>query len=229
MNKIKNNLLSDYLWIIFLLLGIIGSVAVLFLTPLKQEINNSWHFYSKILVYVLLCLGVSFFPNRSKHWYLLIFVLFLICLGFIIPRIAYIGVMLFTSQGLKPFNQYYTLIYIILYPLITLIGALGYRVGGGTAGNTFKIAFGGQIFLLSGYLDLMWLIINNAEKPKILTHAHHIKIIIGHFPTFNETIIFALLHIPVFVLLILLPLDEWFQKFLNYHERNTSVNICSNP
>lgn len=211
--------LDNYLWMIFMLLGILGFVTIICFMPLKQEIQSTWQFYLKLFVYFLIALSIGFFPNRSKLEYLLVFIAFLICLGLIIPRIAFLAVVLSPAQDQNVFEQYYTLLYFILYPFITLLAAFAFRVGGGNIGHTIKIALGGQIFLLSGYLDIMWLLINGAKIPEVLNHAYHIKIIIGHFPTFQETIFFALFHIPVFLGLLGLPLDRWIKTLLHYDDR----------
>jgi hypothetical protein len=89
---------------------------------------------------------------------------------------------------------------------------LSYRIGGGTPGNCFKIGASGVIILFSGFLDLMWYIINPVEIPKTLQYAHHIKVILGHYATYTEGIIFCLFHIPLMLILMYLPLDSWIDK-----------------
>lgn len=197
----------------YLSLGLAGFLVIWFVLPRKHEADSLWPFLVKILFFVFLALGVSRFPNKSKYSYLLLLFPFLFYLGYLIPKISYCGFEGIPENIPGIFDELYTYLYLLLYPSIVLSLAGAYRLGGGSSGRCLKIGLVGMVLVFSGLLDIMWFVINPVSVPAVLKNAYHIKVIIGHFPSFNETILFALFHLPLVVGLFLIPFDKFFSKY----------------
>ena len=69
-----------------------------------------------------------------------------------------------------------------------------------------------MIIIFAGTLDLFYFQVNPVAFPDTIAYANHIKVIIGHYPTYPEAIIFALCHLPFLVGLWFLPLKKWILK-----------------
>lgn len=72
-----------------------------------------------------------------------------------------------------------------------------------------------MILIFSGFLDILWYVVNPVGIPETIVYAHHIEIILGHYPSFGEAIVFALLHLPILAIVLLLPLDRWVRTALD--------------
>lgn len=207
-------LIRRYLWLVFLLLGMIGFLVVWFAIPREPEIEKLWHLYLKLASYGCILGFIAFFPNKLKYGYLLVYAPFIVFLGYLIPRVSFFGVtgnVIVTN--FETVGEWYTLLYLLVVQMINFSVAFAYRMGGGTPGKTIKISLLATITLFSGFLDLAFYTINPVEIPEGgLIYAHHIIVFLGHAPSFNETIIFALCHIPLFLLVVFAPLDKWFER-----------------
>jgi len=206
------NFCKRHIWLVFASLGVAGSAAVWFLMPHKSEIDAPWQVVFKLLVFLLVILSISFFPNRLRQRHLLAILPLFVFAGFLVPRLSWFG---FTGAVLTSKYQlageFYTLLYLLVYPAIVMTTTLAYRLGGGTPGQCIKIGMSGVLILFSGFLDLLWYVVNPVELPKVIQYAHHIRIVIGHYPSYGEAIVFALCHVPLLVGLLVLPLDRWFR------------------
>jgi len=208
----KSRILEGYLWLIFLGLGILGFLYVWLFMPHKSEIEHSWQMWIKILFFMIISLSIAFFPNKFKTGYILVILPFLIFAGYLVPRISYFGFSgAVISNGYASSGEFYTILYLLLYPAIVLTTCLAYRIGGGTPGNTLKISLCGMLILFSGFLDILWYLINPVAIPTTIKYAHHIRVILGHYPTYKESIIFAICHLPIMVGILILPFDKWFE------------------
>lgn len=206
-------LMAKYLWIVFSILGLVGFLIVWYCMPHKGEIDSIWQVVFKLLMFLFIVLAVAFFPNKFKARYLLLILPFFIFTGYLIPRITYFAFRAIPMKLIPDAHlELYTLLFVMVFPAIVMTVCMAYRLGGGTPGNVIKIAFSAVIILFSGWLDFMWYTINPVEIPERIVYAHHIEVIIGHFPTYVETIIFAAAHIPLLVILNVLPLDKWIAK-----------------
>lgn len=203
-------------WLVFLALGAAGSATVWLFLPHKSEIDSPWQVVFKLSVFLLVVLAISFFPNHLRRGYLLAIVPFLGFAGYLVPRISYYG---FT--GVVPTNSYaqagnfYTLLYLLTYPALVLTTTSAFRLGGGRPGQCVKIALSGVIILFSGFLDLLWYLVNPVPIPQTMQYAHHIAVVLGHYASWRETIVFALCHIPLLAGLLALPLDRWFDRWFS--------------
>jgi hypothetical protein len=211
---------EQHLWLIFSLLGGMGGAVIWLFLPHNSDIDSIWLMLFKISVFLLICLGIAFFPNHFRHRYLLVCLPFLSFLGYVLPRISYLGFFggeILTDEMMT--GELYTFLYLLLYPGIILTVCLAYRMGGGSPGNTLKIALNGVILIFSGFLDILWPLVNPVEIPAVLP-AQHIKIVLGHFATYEEAVWFALFHIPVLIAVNLLPLDRWLRYLEPGNKRN---------
>lgn len=205
--------LKNWFWAICMFLGLVGFLVVWFFIPRNQYISTIWDLVFKFLIYAFILLGIATFPNKIKNGYMLTILPFIAFLGYIIPRISYFGY--FGAELDKvAFGEFYTALYLLNYPMITVATAFAYRIGGGTPGNTLKIPVCGMLIIFSGFLDIMWHLINPVALPEHI-YGSHLVIRFGRPPLFSEVIIFALCHIPLIIGVLLLPLDRWIKALVN--------------
>ncbi len=213
-----------YLWLVLMVLGTIGFLTVYLLMPHKSEIDSPLQVLYKIFVYLVIACGIAVFPNRSRHLHLLLLLPLVGFLGYIIPRISYLGFVAVPQKHANAEGEFYTYLYLMLYPAILLSIAFAYRLGGGTPGNCLKVVLSGVILIFSGFLDIFWFLVNPTGIPQTLQYAHHIKMIMGHYPSFGEAIVFALLHLPFLCIVLVLPLDKWLARLWTTRTYATSAN-----
>lgn len=212
MNRKNESLLTKNLWLLFGLLGLIGFFVVWIGMPHQPEIKSVGQLILKIFIFIAVSFSVAFFPNNSPKKHLLLVLPFFIFLGFLIPRTTFFAYVAIPQNWPNAEHEFYTFIWVMLFPAITMCIGIAYRIGGGTPGQTLKITLSSIIILFSGYLDFMWYTVNPVEMPDALIYAHHIELILGHYPSYTETIIFSLFHIPILIALLILPIDKWFSK-----------------
>ncbi len=204
--------LKNWFWVICMLIGGLGFLTIWFFMPHNHNINTIWELVFKFTVFAFIVLGVASFPNKLKHGYILTILPFVVFLGYVLPRISYYGY--FGAEvNSEAYGEFYTALYLLNYPLITLVTAFAYRIGGGTPGNTLKIPICGMMIIFSGFLDLMWPIINHMPLPEFI-YGNHLVIRFGRPPAYNEVVVFALCHIPLIIGVLALPLDKWIKSLL---------------
>lgn len=217
--------LKKYFWLVCLVIGIIGFGITWFFLPHQSPIDKIWWLIFKLTTYGFILLSVAFFPNKAKWGYLLVILPNFVFLGYILPRISYFGFSgtIATVNG----GEFYTTLYLLLFPLINLTTAFAYRMAGGSPGNVIKISLAGIIIIFSGYLDLMWYVINPVAIPETLKYSSHIIIFFGRAPKYWEGIIFALCHIPLLIAVLAAPLDKWFATFQNFLESSHQSKVAN--
>jgi hypothetical protein len=214
--------LKKNLWLILFFFGAIGFFITWSLFPHQKQIDSIWQLLFKLVAYGFIIGGIAFFPNKSKYKHLLVILPFFIFLGYLIPRISYFGfkgaaVSYFDSEGavvpnVEKSGEFYTILYLLLFNMINFTTTFAYRMGGGTPGNCIKISVSGVIIIFSGFLDVFWFLVNPGGIPDRIVEAYHIALFLGHPPTYTEGVIFAICHIPLFILVLLLPLDKWIDS-----------------
>ncbi|MBO3747537.1 hypothetical protein J5X84_15775 [Streptosporangiaceae bacterium NEAU-GS5] len=210
----RPNAVARHLWWIALATGAAAFVFVWLGTPHGRPIGAAWELLAKLFAFACLCCAIAFFPWTSRRLYWLLYVPFIFFTGYLLPRVSYFYYGDVTrSQG----DSFYTHLYLLLYPGIVLTVAAAYRLGGGTPGRCLKVALTGIVIVFSGFLDIMWQLVNPVQIPKTI-EAPHIVIFTGHPISFGATIVFALAHLPILVAINLLPLDRWFGT---HHEEAT--------
>jgi hypothetical protein len=199
-----------HLWWIALAIGAAGFAVTWLGTPHGREINAAWELGLKLLAFACLCWAIAFFPrgSRSAHW--LLYIPFVFFTGYAIPRISYFY--FGDVQRAEP-DSFYTHLYLLLYPGIVLTVAAAYRLGGGTPGRSLKVAATGIVIVFSGFLDVMWQLVNPVEIAAAID-APHITMFTGEPISFGATILFTLAHVPIILGINLLPLDRWICRLL---------------
>jgi hypothetical protein len=71
----------------------------------------------------------------------------------------------------------------------------------------------GIVLVFSGFLDIMWFVVNPVDLPAQID-APHINLITGGPISFGAAVVFALVHLPILIGINLLPLDRWFERLL---------------
>lgn len=215
MNQRLVRFLKSYFWILCILVGGIISFVIMFILPHKIYIDTILEPTIKIIAFIIVILGIAFIPNKgkpSRFGYLVILIALFSFLVYIIPRISYYGFIGIPKNEANCYDTFYTYLWLYLYPAIICTTCFAYRIAGGEPDKCIKIALIPIIGLFSGLLDLVWWPVNGLEIPDVL-QANHIRIIIGHWPSKTEAIIFALCHIPLAVIVLFVPLNKWFLKF----------------
>ncbi|MEU4514050.1 hypothetical protein Nocox_13605 [Nonomuraea coxensis DSM 45129] len=201
---------APHLWWIALLGGGGGAAFVWLATPHGREIQAAWQLGLKLLAFACLCCGIAFFPWASRRLYWLLYVPLVFFTGYVLPRISYFY---YGDTARVQGDGFYTHLYLLLYPGIVLSVAAAYRLGGGSPGNCLKIAVNGVLIVFSGFLDIMWQLVNPIPIPERID-APHIAVFTGGPISFGATILFALAHVPIVVGVALLPLDRWIDRLL---------------
>ncbi|MEV0197099.1 hypothetical protein [Nonomuraea sp. NPDC050691] len=201
---------APHLWWVALAVGMAGAVFVWLGTDHSREIAAAWQLGAKLLVFACLCCAIAFFPWTSPRLHWLLYVPFVFFTGYVIPRISYFY---YGDTARAQPDDFYTHLYLLLYPGIVLTVAAAYRLGGGSPGRCLKVMATGILIVFSGWLDLMWYTINPVERPEAID-APHINLFTGGPISFGATIVFALAHLPIIVGINLLPLDRWIGRLL---------------
>ncbi|MEU8799407.1 hypothetical protein [Spirillospora sp. NPDC048819] len=199
-----------HVWWIAFAAGVIGAAAVWLFMPHGRDIGSAWELPVKLLVFACLACGIALFPWPSKlpHWVL--YAPFLFFTGYLVPRIS--GFYYLDGERAQG-DSFYTHLYLLLYPGVVLTIAAAYRLGGGTPGRCLKVVFTGIVIIFSGFLDLMWYVVNPIGIPQEID-APHINLITGGPISFGATVVFALAHLPIIAGFNLLPLDRWIGRLL---------------
>ena len=204
------------IWIIAMAIGFVGFLLVFYFIPRRSQIDASWQMYCKILLFTIIVIGIAFFPNTHEKRQLILLVPIIIIIGFILPRISFfanVGIPAHYDGKLpNAYDEFYTYMYLVLFPFVISFCCLSYRLGGGLPGEVIKIGMSAVIILFSGTLDIMYFTINPVVIPEKMIYANHIKAILGYYPTFGETMVFFSFHLPLLVILWLLPLNKWIKN-----------------
>lgn len=201
---------AAHVWWIALAVGAGGFVFVWLATPHAREIGNTWDLVARLAAFVCLCVAIAFFPYVSPRLHWLLCVPFLFFTGYLIPRVSWF----YYGDGARlQGDSFYTHLYLLLYPGIVLTVASAYRLAGGSPGRTLKIMASGVVIVFSGFLDVMWQVVNPVKIPELID-APHINLFTGGPISFGAAIVFTLAHVPIVVVINLLPLDRWIGRLL---------------
>ena len=196
---------APHVWWIALAAGVAGAAFVWLALPHGRDIESPWELVAKLVVFGCLCCAIALFPwaPRLPHWVL--YAPFVFFTGYVVPRISGFY---YTDAQRAHGDSFYTHVYLLLYPGIVLTAGAAYRIGGGSPGRTLKVLVTGIVIVFSGFLDLMWYVVNPVGIPDRID-APHINVITGGPISFGATVLFALAHVPILVGVNLLPLDRW--------------------
>lgn len=204
-----------HVWRMALAAGAAGFAAAWLGTPHGREIGAAWQLLLKLFAFACLCCAIAFFPaapGRPQHR--LLYLPFIFFTGYVIPRISWFY---YGDAQRSLGGAFYTHLYLLLYPGIVLTVTAAYRLGGGTPGRCLKIAATGMVLVFSGFLDLMWFLVNPVGIPAAID-APHITLLTGRPLSFGETVLFAAAHLPILLAIELLPLDRWIGHLIGGRE-----------
>lgn len=201
--------MKRFFWVIALVLGIIGFLTVWFFLPHRSEIDHPFQILFRITVFLCISLSVAFFPNKMSWGYLLLLIPLATFVGFVLPRTGYFG---FFGAAMERPGDFYIHLYQLTYPAVMLSVCAALRIGGGTPGQVLKTAINGTLILFSGFLDVMFFIINPVDIPEVIGAAHHIALRLGRYPRYWEAIVLVVVHIPFIVGVTFIPFDRWAKK-----------------
>jgi hypothetical protein len=207
MRDAAKHVVKKYLWLVCFAVGLAGTALVLLTFSYRREEIGLGQFLAHILIFVIILLGISFFPNKFRLRYLLLSAPFFLYFGYVCPRMSYTAIFSLV-------DDYYTLENVMMFPLFVFSVCLAYRLGGGTGGKCLKTGLTGLILLFSGFVDIMWYIVNNVEYSTWPVTIPHIEAILGFTPTFFQLIIFASVHFILIAGVHILPLDRWIGRLL---------------
>lgn len=200
--------LARQLWWMALAGGAITFAIVWMATPPGRDVNTAPQFLLKLFAFLCLCAAIALFPWVERRMYLLLLVPFVFFTSYLLPRISYFY---YGDTHRLQGDEFYTHMYLLLYPGIVITTAAAYRLGGGSPGRTFKVAVSGIILVFSGLLDLMWMVVNPVPIPAMID-APHINVFTGGPISYTATIWFAVAHIPLLLAVNALPLDRWLGR-----------------
>ena len=218
------NTIRKYLWFISMFIGGAGALLIWMFLPHQSEIEEVWWLIVKFIAFAFIVLGISLFPNKLRHGHLLVCLPFIVFLSYIIPRLSFCGIFGTITEPVEQ-GKFYTILYLLCYPLIVMSVSFAYRMGGGSSGKTIKINIVGMLLIFSGLLDLCFNTANGRPLATSLDYAYHIITILGRAPTWIEGLIFALCHVPIIILVIFLPLETWFEKWKLVSVETTGVTL----
>jgi hypothetical protein len=220
--------LKKSLWLILFFFGAIGFIVTWLFFPHQKQIDSIWQLLFKFVTYGFIVGAIAFFPNKSKHKHLLVILPFFVFLGYLIPRISYFGFRGVAAGNVANSGEFYTILYLLLFPLINFTTTFAYRMGKGTPGNCIKISLSGIIIIFSGFLDISWFLVNPVNIPDRLAEAYHITLFFGHPATYTEGIFFAIFHIPLLITVLLLPFDKWINSISLAFDKHFNKNTLNN-
>lgn len=200
-------------WVVLALLGAAGAAVTWTALGRDSTLTSIWELVFKIAVFLVVAAAVATFPQGGRWHYLLACLPFVAFLGFVLPRISYFG--FFGGEILDDpvmTGELYTYLYLLLYPGIVLSVCAAYRLGGGPAGSTLKIAITGVVLIFSGFLDILWPLVNPVPLPEQVP-AEHIRVVLGHVASYREAVWFTVAHLPLLVAVQFLPLQRWLARF----------------
>ncbi len=208
-------------WIVPLLLAMAFAVYIYFFMPHEREIDSLGVLLFKLVPFFLASFSIAWFPQKAPTWLkvLLVFATLFPFLGFLVPRELHLAIEgLETGMGLYPtddpapvlavFGEFYTTM-AIMVPYVILMLAFAYRCGGGNASNSLKIAWSGILFMLSGFEDVMFWVVNaRGPIPEIASWAHHVTVFLGRAATRTELYLFMVVHFVLIAVVFVLPLGR---------------------
>ena len=194
---------------------LIGLFAI-FALPADREVKSLAIFLFKLLPFALAAITIALFDPAVLTRFnglkiVLVYGCFALFFFFYIPK-------LFFDVAFQEANNTYYLT-LLITPMMILCFTLAFRLGGGSTGNTLRIAFGSLTLMLSGLEDLLFLTINPHAVgskynpiPEVWDWVSHIKVRLGHYPTKEEAYIFIAVHILI-ALFIAFYHFRWLERF----------------
>jgi hypothetical protein len=205
--------------------GVLGAAVSWLAFPHGREVGSGWEYVAQLAVFFCITVAVALFPNRRPGWYVLVLAAFVVFAGYLFPRISWFY---YGDTARAQADLFYTHLYKLAYPAFVLTVTLAYRLGGGSPGRCLKIAWTGVLILFSGFLDVMWQVVNPIPIPPTID-APHISAILGGPVSFGVAVAFVIAHVPLVVALNLLPLDRWIDRLLGPERAPATAGTAPGP
>jgi hypothetical protein len=196
------------------LLGTAALVTVLILAvaPPEREVSSLGAFLVKLVPFVLATEAIARLRlddrGRSLVFRAALPVCFVVYFCYFVPKIFFY---------LDDFPKVYVTI-LTLTPFLILAFVMAFRLGGGSAENTRRSAYGLLLLMLSGIEDLAFLTVNNhtdpewSSIPERWTWASHMKVRLGHYPTKYEAFAFIALHVIAALVVLFAPVPRRWRR-----------------
>lgn len=176
--------------------------------PHEREVKSLSVFVFKLLPFFAAAISISLLDLDLVRRLRLQLIAIAIC--FLMFFIGYVPKLFFDVIVGDGSNVYYMTLVIV--PVVILSLTLAYRLGGASTGNCLRLSIVLLLLMLSGIEDVSFFLVNHHEPggafnpiPEVLDWISHIKVRIGHYPTFNEVIIFMIVHLILAGLVMFLP------------------------
>ena len=206
LDKLRENAVS---FVSFVIAAILAGV-ILFVLPQEREVRNLGIFLFKLLPFIFASLAIASVKRdmlQNKYLqFLLIVGSYIFFFAYLIPKI------IFHSDV---FVDLYNVL-LITAPYIILCFVLIYRLGGANGNQTFRLAMALLLIMVSGIEDLAYFTVNydpTWNLPERWDWVTHIAVRIGHAPTRNEIIVFAIVHFILAFCVLVLPFEKLQRYF----------------
>lgn len=192
----------------FSIAAALAAYIVLVLPP-DREVKSLGIFLFKLLPFIFASVAIAtvqreWFIRWQLH-YLLIAAAFLGFFCYLVPKIIF--------HRSEFAELYYILLITTPYVILTLV--LAFRMGGGSSEQTFRLAIALLLLMVSGLEDLAFFTVNFDPSwpplPEVWDWVTHIAVRIGHPPTRNEIVLFAIGHVILALFVLYFP----FGRFVN--------------
>ena len=182
-------------------LALLTAAAVAVAGPDGPELDNLWWLLAHLVPFVLATETIAVLdPRWFARWRLAelaaVASFVLVFCGFV-PK-------MFDRVLANDFDGFYGLMR-TLAPLLILIIALPYRLGGGGAGAVRRMSYASVLVMLSGIEDLLFWVWRGSPVPAQWDWAHHMTVVLGHVASRTEAYLFIGVHLAAAVAILALP------------------------
>ena len=187
--------------VLFGALTLLTATAVALAGPDGTELDNLWWLLAHLVPFVLATETIAVLdPRWFARWRLaelaavasfaLVFCVF-------VPK-------MFDRVLADDFDGFYGLMR-TLAPLLILIIALPYRLGGGPAGAVRRMSYASLLVMLSGIEDLLFWVWRGSPIPAQWDWAHHMTVVLGHVASRTEAYLFIGVHLAAAAAILAMP------------------------
>lgn len=205
------NLRENIVSLTSFIIAVILAGIILFVLPQEREVRNLGILLFKLLPFIFASLAIASVKRdvlqNAYLKYILIIGSYLAFFTYLIPKIIF-------HRGV--FEELYYIL-LITAPYIILCLVLTFRLGGANGGQTFRLAIALLLIMVSGIEDLAYFTVNFDPNwgplPEVWDWVTHIAVRIGHPPTRNEIVVFAIVHFILAFGVLVLPFSR-LQKYV---------------
>ena len=223
--KFNDKKFRTWFWVLPMSIAAVMAGYIYFVLPHERSVESLGMFIFKLLPFFFASIGVATFPHRvpTVLKLLLLFGTVVLFFTFFVPRQLFflrsglaLGLETAVGSDTAPFDEIFAKFYTItamVVPFFILSTGLGYRLGGGSAGNTLKFLFAGIVFMISGIEDIAYFVVNGlGQMPDTIYWASHMTVRLGREATRTEFFVICALHILLAVIILVLPMDKILQR-----------------